>query len=107
MEPGSWMARSAANRHPTCGEAGHDRHHSMILYRLARRLTPGIALSGTVKAHASLKEPEQMPRELIETHSNKRFVRRDARGRFTSSQVDVGGSLSQDRRKRAKRTVPK
>jgi hypothetical protein len=48
-----------------------------------------------------------MSRELIETNSNKRFARRDARGRFTSNQVDVGGSLSKDRRKRARRTVPK
>jgi hypothetical protein len=48
-----------------------------------------------------------MARELVDTNSNKRFIRRDARGRFTSNQVDVGGSLSQDRRKRAKRTVPK
>jgi hypothetical protein len=48
-----------------------------------------------------------MPRELIETNSNKRFIRRDANGRFTSNQVDVGNSLSQDRRTRAKRTVPK
>jgi len=48
-----------------------------------------------------------MPRELIETNSNKRFIRPDAQGRFTSSQVDVGRSLSQDRRTRARRTVPK
>jgi hypothetical protein len=48
-----------------------------------------------------------MARELIDTNSNKRFIRRDSHGRFTSSQVNVGGSLSQDRRKRAKRTVPK
>ena len=37
---------------------------------------------------------------------DKRYVRRDENGRFTSEQVDVGRSLSQDRRQRAKRTVP-
>jgi hypothetical protein len=45
-------------------------------------------------------------RELLEHPQEKRFVRRDAKGRFTTSQVDVGGSLTVDRRKRAKRTVP-
>lgn len=45
-------------------------------------------------------------RELLDHKDDKRFIRRDARGRFTSSQVDVGASLSQDRRKRARRTVP-
>ncbi|MFL5384198.1 MAG: hypothetical protein ACJ8GN_16885 [Longimicrobiaceae bacterium] len=38
-------------------------------------------------------------RELIEPHKgDKRFVRRDAQGRFTSDQVDVGRSLAADRR---------
>jgi hypothetical protein len=45
-------------------------------------------------------------RELLEPKEEKRYIRRDANGRFTSRQVDVGGSLTQDRRKRAKRTVP-
>ena len=36
-----------------------------------------------------------------------RYVRRDERGRFTSSQVDVGRSLTADRRKQAKTEAPK
>jgi hypothetical protein len=41
-------------------------------------------------------------RELIEPHAgDKRYVRRDAHGRFTDDQVDVGRSLSQDRRQTA------
>jgi hypothetical protein len=43
-------------------------------------------------------------RELINTGTDKRYVRRDAKGRFTESD-DVGKSLSQDVRKRAKTTV--
>jgi len=39
-------------------------------------------------------------RELINTGTTKRYMRRDERGRFKKS-VDVGGSLSQDRRKQA------
>jgi len=37
-------------------------------------------------------------RELIDTGRDKRYVRRDDRGRFTSDQVNVGRSASSDRR---------
>ena len=40
-------------------------------------------------------------RELIDTGTDKRFVRRDERGRFTESD-DVSRSLSADRRTDAK-----
>ncbi|MFL5681437.1 MAG: hypothetical protein ACJ77B_12640 [Chloroflexota bacterium] len=40
-------------------------------------------------------------RELIDTGTDKRYVRRDERGRFTESD-DVGRSLSADRRREAK-----
>jgi hypothetical protein len=46
-------------------------------------------------------------RERIERQGNKSFVRRDERGRFTSDQVDVGRSLSADRRTKAKTVVRK
>jgi hypothetical protein len=46
-----------------------------------------------------------MPRrELIDTGTDKRFVRRGKRGRFKESD-DQGRSLASDRRKKAKRTV--
>jgi hypothetical protein len=46
-------------------------------------------------------------RELIEPHKgDKRYVRRNEQGQFKSS-VDVGRSLSADKRTNAKRTVPK
>jgi hypothetical protein len=44
-------------------------------------------------------------RELIDTGTDKRFVRRDEKGQFKDV-VDVGKSLSQDRRRKAK-TVSK
>ncbi|HEX5835765.1 MAG TPA: hypothetical protein VFY34_18015 [Pyrinomonadaceae bacterium] len=44
-------------------------------------------------------------RELIDTGNDKRFVRRDEKGRFEEVD-DVGRSLSQDVRKHAKTTVP-
>jgi hypothetical protein len=41
-------------------------------------------------------------RELIEpTPGDKRYVRRDENGRFTEDQVDVGQSLTADRRQHA------
>jgi hypothetical protein len=43
-------------------------------------------------------------RELIDTGTDKRFVRRDEQGRFKES-VDVGRSLSADRRQHAKHTA--
>lgn len=44
-------------------------------------------------------------RELINTGSDKRFVRRDEEGRF-DEEVDVGRSLAQDRRQKARTVVP-
>ena len=46
-----------------------------------------------------------MPRELIDTGTDKRFVRRDKEGRFKESD-DVGRSLAQDQ-KRDSQTKPK
>ena len=43
-------------------------------------------------------------RELINTGSDKRFVRRGTKGQFKESD-DVGKSLAQDRRKKAKTKV--
>ena len=43
-------------------------------------------------------------RELIDTGTDKRYVRRDEKGQFKES-VDVGKSLSQDVRKEAKTKV--
>jgi hypothetical protein len=41
-----------------------------------------------------------MPRELIDTGSDKRYVRRDEKGQFKESD-DVGRSLAADRRQHA------
>jgi hypothetical protein len=47
-----------------------------------------------------------MPRELIDTGNDKRFVRRDEKGRFDEV-VDVGKSLAADRRTKAKTVAKK
>lgn len=45
-------------------------------------------------------------RELIDTGRDKRYVRRDEKGQFNESD-DVGRSLSQDRKRKAKTVAPK
>jgi hypothetical protein len=47
-------------------------------------------------------------RKVIQPHKgDKRYVRRDQDGQFTTDQVNVGKSLSADRRSKAKTVVPK
>ena len=47
-------------------------------------------------------------RETIEPNQgDKRYTRRDAAGRFTEDQSNVGRSLSADRRSKSKTVVPK
>jgi hypothetical protein len=50
-------------------------------------------------------------RERLDTTPTKpggsRYIRRDAQGRFTSDQVDVGRSQAADRRQHAKTKAPK
>ena len=47
-----------------------------------------------------------MPRELIDTGTDKRYVRRDDKGQFKQS-VDVGKSLAADQRQHAKTVAKK
>ena len=55
--------------------------------------------SGMKRAKASGK------RELVNTGTDKRYVRRDSQGQFKESD-DVGRSLSADRRRSAKNSAP-
>jgi len=51
------------------------------------------------------EKKSQRDRELVDTGTDKRYVRRDEEGRFDEV-VDVGRSLAQDRKHKAKREVP-
>ena len=55
----------------------------------------------------STKPAKRARRELIDTGSNKLFVRRNARGTSFKEVTDVSKSLAADRRRQATRTVPK
>ena len=49
-----------------------------------------------------------MKRQVIQPHtSDERYIRRDKEGQFTEKQVNVGKSLSADRRSKSKTVVPK
>ena len=51
---------------------------------------------------SSGRKKAAVKRELIDTGNDKRFVRRDKQGRFDEVE-DVGRSLTQDRRRQAKK----
>jgi len=58
------------------------------------------------KRKSAAKRKKAAKRTLIAPREDKRYVRRDARGRIRESD-DVGRSLSADRRRKAKRKAPK
>jgi hypothetical protein len=59
---------------------------------------------GAAKKKTSGSRKRAAKRELIDTTTDKRFVRRGSGGKFKESD-DVGSSLASDRRKRAKTKV--
>jgi hypothetical protein len=63
------------------------------------------AASAASKSRKPMSRKKAAKRELIDTGRDKRFVRRDGGGQFKESD-DVGKSLAQDRRRKAK-TVAK
>jgi hypothetical protein len=58
------------------------------------------------KRKTGAKRKKAAKRTLISPRGDKRYVRRDARGRIKESD-DVSRSLSSDRRRKAKRKAPK
>ena len=64
-------------------------------------------LAGRAPDDAARRCSPMPDRERIERGKDQRYVRRDDQGRFTPEQVDVGGSLTRDRRQPARTEVPK
>jgi hypothetical protein len=58
------------------------------------------------KRRTPAKRKSAGKRELIDTGTNKLFVRRNARGTSFTKVVDAGRSIAADRRQKAKRKVP-
>jgi hypothetical protein len=46
-------------------------------------------------------------RELVDTGRSKQYVRRDARGRFTTDQSEAGRSAAADQRRHADTVAPR
>jgi hypothetical protein len=44
-------------------------------------------------------------RELLDTGTSKRYIRRDDQGRFTADQVEIGRSLAADQPQQSKATT--
>ena len=57
-------------------------------------------------ATTKAKGKSSSKREMIDTGTDKRYVRRDSKGQFKESD-DVGRSLAADRRQHAKNEAPK
>ena len=64
-----------------------------------------VARRKTAKRKAA-KRKTARKRELIDTGTNKLFVRRNARGTSFTKVVDAGKSIAADKRQKAKRRVP-
>jgi hypothetical protein len=69
---------------------------------MAKKTAKKAAKKKTAKKTAT-KKRKAAKRELIDTGRDKRYVRRDQEGQFKESD-DVGRSLSQDRKRKAKKT---
>jgi hypothetical protein len=68
---------------------------------MAKTATRKKAAATTGKPEKAARRKKAAKRELIDTGRDKRFVRRDGEGKFKESD-DVGKSLAQDRRRKAK-----
>ena len=66
----------------------------------------GISVALSPLPEAVMAKRKAAKRELIKTGSDKRFVRRGAKGKFKESD-DVGRSLAKDPKTKAKRKAPK
>jgi hypothetical protein len=71
---------------------------------VAKTATRKKAASAASKSRKPMSRKKAAKRELIDTGRDKRFVRRDGEGKFNESD-DVGKSLAQDRRRKAKIVV--
>ena len=60
----------------------------------------------TARRKPAAKRKRASHRELIDTGTNKLFVRRNERGTSFKKVVDAGRSITADKRRKAKRKVP-
>jgi hypothetical protein len=63
-------------------------------------------MASKAKRSGSRRKASSAKRTVIAPKGDRRYIRRDSRGRIRES-VEVGRSLAADRRKHAKRKAPK
>ena len=78
-----------------------------MLVGRSRTLCVSVKTTSLQKAlkEGGIMSEKKSGRELIDTGNDKRYVRRDDKGRFDEV-VDVGRSLAQDRRQHSSNVVP-
>lgn len=75
------------------------------MLKISARASPTNRRSITALLSRGATIEDDMPRrELIDTGTDKRYVRRNTKGQFNESD-DVGRSLAADRRQKAKKTA--
>ena len=110
-----WLASRSDEAECEC-RAGFQVAHFVRIrrgLRCAQKSLPGAergvsgraARAGGVPRQEKMRKEDILPRELIDTGSDKRFVRRDKKGQFKESD-DVGRAAAQDQKQRSN-TRPK
>ena len=99
----------AVSRAAKVGSKAGSKNQDKAASRVAKAANRGQSLvrkQGSGRVAAGFVSGGSMPRQLIEPKSDKRFVRRKKTGQFKESD-DVGRSLSQDPKRKAKTSSKK
>jgi hypothetical protein len=100
-----WFDANASNTTSGCRcRTGNPRNKARSL-TLDSKYPPEECMAARKKAAKKAARKKVVKRELINTGTNKLFVRRNARGTSFTEVTDVGKSLARDRRTKAKRTT--
>jgi len=110
-----WLASRNDEAECEC-RAGYQVEHSVRTRRglrcaqkslrgAERGVSGRAARAGGGPRQEKIRKEDILPRELIDTGSDKRFVRRDEKGQFKESD-DVGRAAAQDQKRRSN-TKPK
>ena len=96
---GFTMAKKKVARKSAVKKSGGTKKKKATSKSAPKKSVKGKAAKKTAKGETVKRKAAK--RELIDTGRDKRYVRRDTEGKFKESD-DVGRSLSQDRRRKAK-----
>src|SRR5437773_1042907 len=99
-------ACAPVRRHPDCSnQLEHESSGANWIVREHITCTNRSRSLQTQHTKGGVMPEKTSKRELVDTGKDKRFIRRDEKGRFDDVS-DVGKSLAQDRRQDARKEVP-